>query len=132
VFARSALTGGCLNGSVPTSGRLQSAVVADLELERHGLQLVRPEVRMLALREAGAPITFWSDAARTAEELAATSAADAAAYPRFDAHVRALAGFLDELAQVTPPRLDRGAVRDWQAGVRLARAYRRLDARTAR
>jgi phytoene dehydrogenase-like protein len=33
---------------------------------------------------------------------------------------------------VTPPRLDAGAVGDWQAGLKLARAYRRLSARSAR
>jgi phytoene dehydrogenase-like protein len=87
---------------------------------------------MLALREGAAPIAFWADAARTAEGLAAVSSADAEAYPRFDAHVRALARFLGELAEVTPPRLDAGALGDWQAGLRLARAYRRLDARSAR
>jgi phytoene dehydrogenase-like protein len=87
---------------------------------------------MVALRDHGTPLTFWADAARTAQELAAVSPEDADAYPRFDAHVRVLARFLGELADVTPPRLDAGAVGDWQAGLKLARAYRRLSARAAR
>ena len=87
---------------------------------------------MVALGDHGAPLTFWADAARTAQELAAVSPEDADAYPRFDAHVRVLARFLGELADVTPPRLDAGAVGDWQAGLKLARAYRRLSARAAR
>ena len=132
VVERRGRTGGILDGVVATVGRLRPALVAELELERHGLELVRPPIRMLALREGEAPIAFWADTARTAEGLAATSAADAAAYPRFDVHVRVLARFLGELAEVTPPRLDAGALGDWQAGLRLARAYRRLDARSAR
>jgi phytoene dehydrogenase-like protein len=132
VLERRERTGGILDGVVSTVGRLRADLVAELELERHGLELVRPPIRMLALREGAAPIAFWASAARTAEGLAAVSREDADAYPRFDAHVRVLARFLGELAEVTPPRLDGGALRDWQAGLRLARAYRRLSARSAR
>ena len=132
VVERRERTGGILDGVVSTVGRLRPGLVAELELERHGLELVRPPIRMLALREGGAPIAFWSDPARTAENLAAVSSADSAAFPKFDAHVRVLARFLGELAEVTPPRIDSGALGDWQAGLRLARAYRRLSARSAR
>jgi phytoene dehydrogenase-like protein len=132
VVERRERTGGILDGGVSTVGRLRPALVAELDLERHGLDLIRPPVRMLALRDDGPPLAFFADPARTAESLAAVSAADAEAYPRFDAHVRVLARFLGELAEVTPPRLDSGALGDWQAGLRLARAYRRLSARSAR
>ena len=132
VVERRERTGGILDGVVSTVGRLRPGLIAELELERHGLELVRPPIRMLALREGGAPIVFWSDPARTAESLAAVSSADSAAFPKFDAHVRVLARFLGELAEVTPPRIDSGALGDWQVGLRLARAYRRLDARSAR
>jgi phytoene dehydrogenase-like protein len=132
VLERRERTGGILDGVVATVGRLRPALIAELELERHGLELVRPEVRMLALRDDGPPIPFFADPARTAESLASVSAADAEAYPRFDAHVRVIARFLGELAEVTPPRLDAGALGDWQAGLRLVRAFRRLSARSAR
>ena len=132
VVERRERTGGILDGVVSTVGRLRPAVVSELELERHGLELERPNVRMLALRDSAPPLTFWADPARTAEELGAVSPEDGSAYPRFDAHVRVLARFLGELAEVTPPRLDPGATGDWQSGLRLARAYRRLSARSAR
>jgi len=132
VVERRERTGGILDGVVSTVGRLRPNLVTELELERHGLELVRPPVRMLALRNDGPPIAFFTDPARTAEGLGAVSPEDAEAYPRFDAHVRVLARFLGELAEVTPPRLDSGALGDWQAGLRLARAYRRLSARSAR
>ena len=132
VLERRERAGGILDGVVSTVGRLRPALVAELELERHGLELIRPPVRMLALRDEGPPIVFSADPARTAEGLAAVSAADADAYPGFDAHVRVIGRFLGELAEVTPPRLDAGALGDWQAGLRLARAYRHLSARSAR
>jgi len=132
VVERRERTGGILDGVVSTVGRLRPNLVTELELERHGLELVRPPVRVLALRDDGPPIAFFTDPARTAAGLGAVSREDAEAYPRFDAHVRVLARFLGELAEVTPPRLDSGALGDWQAGLRLARAYRRLSARSAR
>ena len=115
-----------------TAGRLQAGVIADLDLTGHGLELLRPDVRMTALREEAPALTFFTDPARTAAGLQATSPADADAYPRFDAHVRELAGFVAEVAASTPPRLDRAALGDAAAGLRLARAYRRLGTRAAR
>jgi phytoene dehydrogenase-like protein len=115
-----------------TAGRLQPAVIDDLDLRAHGLELIRPDVRMVALRDDGPPLTFWGDADRTAEGLRAISAADADAYPRFDAHIRELAGFVAEVQASIPPRLDKAAIGDAAAGLRLARAYRRLGARAAR
>jgi phytoene dehydrogenase-like protein len=132
VLERRAAAGGIVE-VLHTAGRLQAAVIEDLDLRAHGLELIRPDVRMIALREDGPPLTFWGDAARTAEGLRRTvSAADADAYPRFDAHVRELAAFVAEVQAATPPRLDRAAIGDAAAGLRLARAYRRLGARSAR
>lgn len=115
-----------------TAGRLQAGVIDDLDLGEHGLELHRPDVRMAALREDAPALTFWADPERTAEGLRAIAPADADAYPRFDAHLRELAGFVAEVQASTPPRLDRAALGDAAAGLRLARAYRRLGPRAAR
>ncbi len=115
-----------------TAGRLQAGVIDDLDLAGHGLDLHRPGVRMAALREDAPALMFWGDAERTAEGLRATAPADADAYPAFDAHLRELAGFVAEVQASTPPRLDRAALGDAPAGLRLARAYRRLGPRAAR
>jgi phytoene dehydrogenase-like protein len=131
VLERREAAGG-VAGVLHTAGRLRPSVMADLDLDAHGLQLLRPDVRMAALREDGPALVFWDDPARTAAGLRAHAAADADAYLRFDAHVGALAGFVAEVQAATPPRLDRAAMGDAPAGLRLARAYRRLGARTAR
>lgn len=131
LLERRASVGG-IAGVLHTAGRLQPAVIDDLGLTDHGLALHRPDVRMTALREHGPALIFWADAERTAGGLRDVSAADAAAYPRFDAHIRELAAFLGEVAASTPPRLDRPVLTDAAAGLRLARAYRRLGARAAR
>jgi phytoene dehydrogenase-like protein len=86
VVERRERTGGILDGIVSTVGRLRPSVLSELDLERHGLELVRPSVRMLALRDGAPPLTFWADPARTAGELAAVSPEDGSASR---AHVRA-------------------------------------------
>ena len=116
-----------------TVGRLRASVHRDLELKRHGLSLVGPEVRVFAPRPDGGAVVLEGDAGQTAEGLAAVSARDAEAYPAFDRRVRALGRFLDELARTTPPDIGGPSLGDALAGLRLGRAYRglgKVDART--
>jgi phytoene dehydrogenase-like protein len=113
-------------GPVPTVGRLRRSVITDLDLARHGLELIEPDVRRLLPRADGAPLVFHADADRTAAGLGDPD------YARFDAHVRALAGFLAELNRSTPPRLDGVRAGDLATGLRLGRALRGLGAERTR
>jgi phytoene dehydrogenase-like protein len=109
-----------------TVGRLRPSVVRDLELKRHGLSLVGPEVRAFAPGTDGKGIALWSDVARTAEGLRARSAADADAYASFDGLVRSLSGFLGEIAGRTPPDIESPGIGDALAGLQLGRTFRGL------
>ena len=109
-----------------TVGRLRPSVVRDLDLKRHGLSLVGPEVRAFAPGADGDAIVLWSDVARTAEGLRARSAADADAYASFDGLVRALSGFLGEIAGRTPPDIESPGLGDALAGLQLGRTFRGL------
>jgi phytoene dehydrogenase-like protein len=112
-----------------TVGRLRPSVVRDLGLAKHGLSLISSEVRVFAPRPEGLAITLWSDATRTATELARTpkvGAADAVAYPRFDKSVRSLGRFLDHLGRETPPDIDAPRLADALMGLRLGRSFRGL------
>ena len=55
-----------------TVGRLRPSVVRDLDLKRHGLSLVGPDVRVFAPGPDGDAVVLWGDVARTAEGLRAT------------------------------------------------------------
>ncbi|TMA51940.1 MAG: FAD-dependent oxidoreductase [Deltaproteobacteria bacterium] len=81
-----------------TVGRLSPTVVRDLRLTEHGVAFIRPAVRAFAPDGNGGGLTLWADPARTASELAARSKADADAFPKFDAKVRAVASFLRSVA----------------------------------
>ena len=116
-----------------TVGRLRPSVVRDLELKRHGLSLIGPDVRVFAPGLDGDAVVLWGDAARTADGLRARSAADAEHYAGFDRLVRSLAGFLGELAGRTPPDIGSPGLADALTGLQLGRTFRGLgrdDGRT--
>jgi phytoene dehydrogenase-like protein len=115
-----------------TVGRLRPDVFKDLRLRDYGLRLVQPEVRVFAPSLDGPSITLWGDAARTADELSAISAADAAAYVDFDGSVRALAGFLGRLLPLTPPDLSAPGLADALGGVQAGLGFRALGRREGR
>jgi phytoene dehydrogenase-like protein len=58
-------------------GELRATVVRDLQLERHGLRLIRPPVAAFVPEADGDGIVLHADPARTAEDLRARSARDA-------------------------------------------------------
>ncbi len=59
-------------------------VAKDLDLAKHGLEVVTPEVRVLALAPDAAPLCIYNDtndAGRTVNEIEKVSAKDAQSYP---------------------------------------------------
>jgi phytoene dehydrogenase-like protein len=115
-----------------TVGRLRPSLIRTLELERHGLRLIRPAVRAFAPQPEGRPVTMWSDPARTAADLRSASPRDAAAYVAFDRRVRSMASFLAHLAASAPPEIGSPSIADAIQGLRLARGLRRLGWKAAR
>ena len=117
---------------VHTVGRLRPTIVRDLALERHGLHTIRPDVRVCAPQPEGPALTLWSDVARTADGVRVRSPRDAAAYPAFDARVRAFASFLDHLFAAAPPDIQQPKREDAVAALRFGRLFRRLGAKAGR
>jgi phytoene dehydrogenase-like protein len=115
-----------------TVGRLRPSVVRDLRLRAHGLDLLRPDVRVFAPQADGRSLTLWADRARTAQELRSWSSKDGEAYVAFDQKVRALSSFLAHLHASTPPDLKAPSAGDALAGLRLARAFRGLGKKGTR
>ena len=66
-----------------TTGPLSPQVIKDLQLERHGLEFIKPTVRVFAPQSDGQSICIYEDAKRTAEELTRVSAKDAESYSNF-------------------------------------------------
>ena len=105
-----------------TVGRLRPSVQRDLELGKHGLSLVAPDVRVFAPSPDGGAVTLWADTSRTSAGLGA----DGDGYREFDRRVRLLGKFLDELGRVTPPDIKAPGLADAISGLRLGRSFKGL------
>jgi phytoene dehydrogenase-like protein len=116
-----------------TVGRLRPSVARELDLKRHGLELIAPDVRAFAPQPDGRSVALWRDIPATQASLRTWSEADATAYAIFDTRVRALARFLADLAEETPPDIRDPGFGDALMGLRLGRTFRGLgkgDGRT--
>jgi phytoene dehydrogenase-like protein len=119
-------------GVAHTVGRLRASVVKDLRLARHGFEPIAPVVRAFAPMPDGSSVTFWSEVARTVEELHARSPRDAERFVAFDAKVRAIASFLAYVNVAVPPDPKSPSLADAIMGLKLGRAFRELGAKAGR
>lgn len=112
---RAAIGGECANDEfhpgfysslASSAGPFLPEVIKDLQLERHGLEFIHPEIQVCALNLNGPPILIYKDAKRTATELADASAKDANRYPEFVAAFERIGRALRPLVTMTPPNLD--------------------------
>jgi len=112
---------------------IPAELASDLELARHGLEMLRPDVRVFAPAPAGGgvPIVLYDDPARTAKELAAVSAADAARYPAFVEAFRKIGVFLRPVLSMTPPSLDTPTLPEAWRLLRLGKGFRDLGRKDA-
>ncbi|MGH2545593.1 MAG: phytoene desaturase family protein [Actinomycetota bacterium] len=115
-----------------TMGELRRSVIRDLELERHGLRLIRPGTAAFVPEPDGGGVVLHADPRWTADGLRARSARDAEAYPAFDARIRSLASFMAHVAAATPPDIEEPSLRDAFGALRLGRALRRIGKRAGR
>ena len=106
-------------------------IYEDLQLARHGLTFINPDVRALALNADGPPLTIYDDTKRTVQELEKISAHDARAYPEFCESFRRIGRVLAPLLTMTPPSVDKPATRElWSLG-KLGLKFRQLDKKDA-
>ncbi len=112
-------------------GPLLPQVMADLQLERNGLEFLTPEVRVTALDRDGRSCSIYSDSQRTAKELETISARDAKSYPEFAASLARIGKVLAPLLSLTPPSIEQPTPGDlWHLG-KLGFSFRGLDKKDA-
>lgn len=112
-----------------TVSLLNPKIIADLELQRHGLRIVeRPAMNFLPLPDGRYLLT---GGAWTKPEIAKFSPADAERYDQYSARLRVVADALRDLALRAPPNVVKGfGLRGLRELVRvgaLANSMRRLD-----
>jgi len=108
------------------AGPMAAQVVADLNLARHGLEMITPEVRVLALAPDGKSLCIYNDVGRTVSEIEKFSANDAKRYPEFVDSFSRIGRVLAPLLSMTPPAIDQPTKTDlWQLG-KVGLAFRGL------
>ncbi|MEZ5775865.1 MAG: NAD(P)/FAD-dependent oxidoreductase [Hyphomicrobiaceae bacterium] len=108
-----------------TMSLLQPRIMIDLDLRRHGIEIVRTPAGIQQF-SGGRCLTLHADTARMAEEIRPFSPHDAEAYPRFVAHMDAMMPVLRRLIFETPVDPSTGRIADIARTLRLA--WRMRDA----
>jgi phytoene dehydrogenase-like protein len=109
-----------------TLGPLHPAILEDLGLDRHGLQILDPDPRLFAPGADGRAVILHADAGRTAGALRAISTRDAERYPDFHRALASLGGVLGRVLTAIPPDIDRPTVSDLVGLLGSVRRFRRL------
>src|SRR5215831_13370185 len=107
---------------------LPADLVSDLHLARHGYH-VFPQGPYFAPRADGSYLRLPDDPAARHKELAKFSAADAAAYPAYEARMREVGRVLGPMLGEIPPRLGSRRPGDLARQGMLLRHLRKLDVR---
>ncbi len=114
-----------------TAAPFSSRIAKDLQLSRHGLEIITPDSRVLSLVPSGDPICIYNDTARTVTELARSSAKDAESYPAFERSFARIGKVLAPLLTMTPPAIEHPSKGElWNLG-KLGRSFRGLGKQDA-
>lgn len=107
-------------------GPFSSQIASDLNLSRFGLEMITPEVRVLALSPDGRHLAIYNDVSRTVSEIEKFSKNDAIIYPEFANSFSRIGRVLAPLVAMTPPSIDQPTANDlWHLG-KVGLAFRGL------
>ena len=84
-------------------GWVAPQIVRALDLDRHGLQISRPDPWIALAVAPGERLELWNDVARSAESVRRFSPNDAARWPEFCERMARLARALESIAMQPPP-----------------------------
>jgi phytoene dehydrogenase-like protein len=111
------------------AGPVLPSVARDMQLEKHGLRLITPDVCVTALSPDGRALSLYQDADKSAQEIAAFSQKDAVKYPEFERSLGKIAKVIGEALATTPPDIDHPSGGDLWSMLKTGRAIRKLGKR---
>jgi phytoene dehydrogenase-like protein len=136
VLERAERVGGCAGTSeiapgfrCPTlthTAAIDPAIVRALNLERHGLAIIRADAAVCAPTREGRTLVLWGDAARAAESIAPFSRKDAQQYPRFLTSFARISRVLRAVHNARPPSIDDPTPADLFEMLKAGRTFRGL------
>src|SRR5580658_5943842 len=108
------------------TGPLRADIVRDMQLEKHGLKLISPDVNTVSLLPDGRALILYSDAKKTAQEIAQFSQKDTASYADFGAALGKIGKVIGEALTLTPPNIDNPSSGDLWGMLKTGRSIRNL------
>jgi phytoene dehydrogenase-like protein len=109
-----------------SAGPLLPEIAHDMQLARHGLQMIEPLVRLSAPSPDGRALVLHSDAAASARAIEAFSKKDAAKYLELTEALKQTAAIVSQLLVVTPPKIEKPAKEDLWKLLKVGRQVRGL------
>jgi len=101
-------------------GWVAPAVVAELDLARHGLELLHPDPMLTAPARHGGHLALWRDIERTRTSIRSLSTRDAERWPEFVMVMAKHAALLETICTSPAPRPTSPGTDDLRSVVRLA------------
>ena len=108
------------------AGPVRPDIVRAMQLEKHGLHWITPEIGVVSLTPAGRALTLYNDPKKSAQEIAKFSAQDAAKYPELQECLRKMGGVIADALKLTPPNIDDPSKTDLWGMLQTGRALRKL------
>jgi phytoene dehydrogenase-like protein len=109
-----------------SAGPLRADIVRDMQLEKHGLKLISPDVATVSLSPDGRALTLYRNLEKSAVEIAKFSQKDAAKYPEFQQTLNKISKVIAEALVLTPPDIDHPSKGDLWGMLQTGRAIRKL------
>jgi phytoene dehydrogenase-like protein len=137
--ARDAVGGGAATSEIHPGFRcptlthevlLQQRIVHDMDLGRHGLQLLTSPTHVCSLSAAG-PLVIDDEPARTQQSIKRFNAKDAEAFPEFQSALQRTASVLASAFEYVPPSIVNPGAADLWNLLKTARTFRSLGKRDA-
>jgi phytoene dehydrogenase-like protein len=112
-----------------SAGPIRPDIVSDMQLEKHGLNMISTEVAVTALSPDGRALTLYKDPAKAAQEIEKFSQKDAAKYPQFQASLAKMGRVIGKALTLVPPDIDNPTSGDLWGMLNTGRAVRKLGKR---
>ncbi len=109
-----------------SAGAIRPEIARDMQLERHGLRLLQPELAVTSLSPGGRALKLFHDNTKSVREIAAFSQHDATKYGEFAASLKKIAAVIADVLAMTPPDIDNPSKADLWGMLQTGRAMRKL------
>ena len=112
-----------------SAGPLRRDIVRAMQLEKHGLNMIKTDVAVTALSPEGRALILYNDTEKAAQEIADFSQKDATRYPQFQSSLAKMGRVIGKALTLAPPDIDNPSSGDLWGMLNTGRALRKLGRR---